>query len=498
MVGKHKKNTLYTFLNNNKSYPILAAIAAGLYPLLFYFSNNYTLVKTWGHLGYFLFSFLVVPMTGFVLAHKLFKLSTLKKWQNYVLPFLNYLVFLFLLGICHFGGIHKKASLLALIAAAIAAWLLHKQLKKVMVLQLLLAGIGMVMLAFTIFNEPNYSEEWLLQPDDIETVVFKKRPNVYYIQPDGYVNFSELKKGYYGIDKNDLERFLDSSGFKNYKNFRSNYSSTLASNSSMFMMKHHYYNDGPNASEGFNGREVIISKNTVLDIFKNNGYITHFITEMPYLLLNKPEMGYHKSNFALDEIPYISTGFQNKKDVTESFPKYFKEDENSPKFFFIEIFSPGHIKNAKIKSKGKVGEREAWIDRLENANTKLTDIIESIKKEDPEGVIVISADHGGYVGFDYANEIYVKTEDEERIRSIFSSILSIYWPKGEAPEYDGQLKTSVNIFRVLFSYLSEENKYLTNLSEDSSYIYITKKAPRGAYQYLDENGNMNFKRYNAN
>ena len=61
------------------------------------------------------------------------------------------------------------------------------------------------------------------------------------IQPDGYVSFSELKKGYYNYDNTDFEQWLSHQGFSLHHNFRSNYYSTLSANSSLFAMKHHYY-----------------------------------------------------------------------------------------------------------------------------------------------------------------------------------------------------------------------------------------------------------------
>ncbi len=44
MVDK-KKQLIRDFISNQKQYPIVYAIAAGLYPILFYFSNNFTLVS---------------------------------------------------------------------------------------------------------------------------------------------------------------------------------------------------------------------------------------------------------------------------------------------------------------------------------------------------------------------------------------------------------------------------------------------------------------------
>ena len=79
-----------------------------------------------------------------------------------------------------------------------------------------------------------------MDPDDVASVVFKKKPNVYFIQPDGYTSLSEIEKGHYNMDASEIRGLLADNGFKLYNNFRTNYSSTLSTNSAIFSMKHHY------------------------------------------------------------------------------------------------------------------------------------------------------------------------------------------------------------------------------------------------------------------
>ncbi len=492
MAAKKRQNFLNKFLNNQKEYPILAAVAAGLYPIFFYFTNNFTLVNSWGHIGYFITFFLCIPVLIFLLSQKVSRFSYFIPYRKYILPFLNVFTFLFLMGVCHYAGIEKKMSLAFIPIALLFSFFLFRHLKRLIVFQFILAIVGIGTLIFAIIKQPYHSQEWMLQLDDIEQVVFKSTPNVYFIEPDGYPNFSELDKGYYNLDTSDMSLFLKNNGFKNYPSFRSNYASTLSSNSSVFMMKHHYYNNGGNMGEALHARHSIITKNPVLDIFKNNGYETHLIVEMPYLLLNKPKLGFDHSNIALREVPYIGSGFEQKRDVFLGLKNVLAVDTEKPRFFFIEFFNPGHIKNRKSESKGMEGERDAWIESLEKSNEKLKQLVDAIKKNDPNGLIIITADHGGYVGLDYAVEIYKKTSDRDRISSIFSSILSIHWPNQDAPNFDGKFKSSVNIFRLLFSYLSEDMHYLKNLQDDGSYILLLKGAPKGVYKYIKDDGSATF------
>jgi len=486
------------FIDTKKEYPLLAAVAAGLYPTFFYFSNNYGLINSWGHVGFFILFFLLIPVIGFLIIHKLSRFSMFKKVQKYVLPFLNIFVFLFLLKICLYAGLEVNISIGVLVVSAFLAFFLHRQLNKIIIIQLILAVIGMFTLIPEIVKQLSYSKEWMIQADSIDEVIFKKKPNIYLIQPDGYVNFSELKKGKYNFDPSDFENYLLSQGFKNYPNFRSNYASTLTSNSATFMMKHHYYNNGSSSSEAVNARDIIISDNSVLKIFKNNGYKTHFLAELPYLLLNRAKLGYDTSNFDYEDLGYIGTGLEKRQDFLTPLKNVIEEYTDTPNFFFIEIFNPGHIHGSDLDSEGIEGERALWLKGLESANTIMKNTIDIIKNRDPNALIIVMADHGGFVGFKHTKEAYTKTTDKDAIHSIFSSILSIHWPNNDAPAMDKNFKSAVNLFRVLFSSLSEDAIYLDHLQEDASYMKIKLGAPKGVYKYIDGNDEITFKRYLSN
>ncbi|WP_265200612.1 hypothetical protein [Aureitalea sp. L0-47] len=481
-----------TLFTSEKYLFLFAAIAAGAYPIFFYFTNNYSLVNTWGHVAYFAIMFICVPLVIFFVLDRVSRLKTLDKVRKYVLPFLNIFVFLFLLKVCLYAGLQKKLIVLIFVISVVFTFFLHKYLRKVIVLQLILAVIGVFSVIPKVYGQLNYSNEWMRQPDDIENAVFVKKPNVYVIQPDGFVNFTELKKGYYNYDISEFENFLLDNSFVNYPEFRSNYASTLASNSATFMMKHHYYNGGRSYSEAINARNLLISGNAVLDLFKKNGYITHFLAQKPYLLLNRPEMGYHKSNLSLDDVGYIGTGLGPQRDLMPHLKQFMEEDPDEPKFFFMEIFNPGHIQNRSANSRGIEVERKKWLESLDYACEQLVDYVTQIKANDPNALIIILADHGGFVGMEYSRQIYSKTQDRDRIFSIFSSQLSIHWPNGDAPETDQYIGTAVNLFRVLFSYLSENTAYLENLQDNGSYVVLKNDAPEGIYQYINDEGEIVF------
>jgi len=493
MAQNKKQGLLHRFLNSKKSFSVLAGILAGLYPMLFYASNNYTLVNTLAHLGYFLLMFIIIPVIIIWSFFKLSKKVANGKYVKYIIPFLGSFIFLFLTHISYFGFLKKKISLGLLFIAVLIAYFLWKHFKKVIVLQGLLALMGVITLIPRLTEAITYDDSWGNISSEMREAIFEKKPNIYFIQPDGYVNFSELYKGHYKSKDSTFQKYLTQNGFTLYPDFRSNYASTLTSNSATFMMKHHYYN-GNLTLENYNARNVIVSKNTVLDILKENNYKTHLLTELPYLLLNRPEMGYDFCNIKYKDVSYIGTGLGKPVSTYDALEEQINLSKEQPKFFFIEIFNPGHIQGVTKKHNGIKDDRTLWLESLENAQVKLKKHIDLIKKNDPNALIVLMADHGGFVGLDYTLQALGKIEDRDLLYSIYSTHLSIYWPEKTNLEEKLPFKSGVNFFRVLISYLSNNQKLLENQEDDGSYAVIKKGASPAIYQVIDDDGNVTFKK----
>ncbi|WP_152593064.1 hypothetical protein [Jejuia pallidilutea] len=334
------------------------------------------------------------------------------------------------------------------------------------------------------------------QPDGIENVLFKKKPNIYIVQTDGYANFSKLKSAPYNFDNDIFESFLRENGFKLYNNFRSNYVSTLSSNSSLFAMKHHYYGNSLHGNELRNTREIIAGDNPVLSIIKKNNYKSFLLLERPYLLVNRPKLHYDYCNIKFSEISYLARGFEIEKSVVQELNVAINKNKNTSNFFFISIMRPSHVSVLEEQSMGIKKEREFYLSELEKANKTLKEVITIIKEKDKNSLIVIMADHGGYVGLKYSMQSRTKQTDEALINSIYTSALAIRWPN-DVPYFDAKLKTPVNLFRILFSYLSEDKAYLNYLQDDKSYAIIKNNAPIGVYEYINDKGEIVFNKYNA-
>lgn len=484
------------FIETNKQYPVLIALASGLYPLLYYYNANFTLLNSCSQFAFFITFFLVFPTVIFYFIYFVInKVETLKQHRYHIFSILSFSWFGFLLLLITKGLKLKLLAVIILVAFTVGI-MLRKHLNKIIVLQLALAAFVSLQLVPDIYRNLTYSDAWKNQPDNIETVVFKKRPNIYVIQPDGYASFSELKKTPYNFDNSDFEKFLEDKKFKLYPEFRSNYYSTLSSNSSMFSMKHHYYiNPNMSSNEVYNSRDHIVGENPVLSIFKKNDYKTFLLLHKSYLLVNRPKLVYDYCNIDYSELSFFARGFNIDKAIEDDLTYLINENTTTNNFFFIEQISPGHISTLQSKSRGIEVERELYLKKLKQANTWLKKTISSIEENDKNAIVIIVADHGGFVGFEYTMQCQKKQENEDLVKTVFTTAFAVKWPDGMAPKYDSKLKTNVNLFRVLFTYLSGDESYLEKLQSDKSYLKIHNGAPFGVYESIDENGTVVFNRH---
>lgn len=462
------RQKIETFLNNNDDYPLLTGFISGLYPAVFYISNNYESVNSGPHLLFFASVFLAIPMLASWIIYKLLGLSD--KTKNRRTQFL----FLFVLMVTaalfsrvYYMTFKKKALTVLLLVAIPLAIKFAKTYKKIIFfigILTLVAGLSLAKRIY--FSTIGYDAKWLEQPDTIESVQFQTKPNIYVIEPDGYAGEAAMNNSVYHYD-NKFYGWLASNGFAVYPNTNSNYPSSLSSNASMFAMKHHHYGRHVSSSiEIPNARKVIVAENPVAKIFNDNGYKTFFIAEDEYFQKNLQTGAFDFYNVRNSEIPYLSVDDLVKKDVFSDLQKQMTAHQNDrqPRFFFVEKLLPHHI---HFDGTGKENERKVYLEKVEQVNVWLQKLIAMIGAKDPDAIIVIAADHGGWVGMESFAEFHA-TRDPELLQSIFGNLIAIKW-NGQKP--NAKLRSNVNLFRVLFAHLSGDKKLLEKLQPDSAYSY---------------------------
>lgn len=468
------------------------AIAAGLYPFLHFCNNNLDIVDSWYQLSALVCLCFLMPLALVYSFFFLKRFSFFNFFKKNYLAIINHVIFSFLLVylILHFKN---KLFALILISAFVLGFFAYKSLKKIMILQFLLAIMSFVTMIPKLYFIYNNTFEWTKVSDKLLNTKFNQRPNIYLIQPDGYVNFTELRKPPYNDMDDTFEKYLVRQNFKNYTPFRSNYYSTLNTNSSMFSMKHHYCeNTYSGNSKTFGAQKIILGNNNVLKILKRNDYKTHLLTDNSYFLINRKLQAYDYCNVPMEKVKLFDTGEIRDIDILKDFENSLQESKNSTNFYFIEKTTPSHIRYSKQSSKGKEREREDYLKRMKFANKWLTSLITLINNNDPNPLIIIAADHGGFVGLNYLKESQARKLNELEASSVFSSLLSIKWPRENEPK-GLEFRTPVNLFRNIFSYLSDDKSLVENKEPNTSYIPLYNNSYADFYECIDTNGNYGYK-----
>ena len=490
MLGKIKKR-LDNFVKSEKDTPYLAALISGLTPMLFYYANNYWAVNSWPHLLFFSLVFLGSSFLIYLLLYFGFKsISRLRGHiKHLLLIILLCAVFVFLSHTFFVSPLRKIALIVGLIILAFLFWKQpRKNYKKVIIFLIFFSSLSFFRVAVHLYEDikPEY---WLRQNDDIIDVKFKTFPNIYLIQPDGYVSNSTIEKSPYNF-KSDLFEWLEQNKFKIYADFRSNYPASLTSNASLFGMKQHKFADMlfPEI-EMANAREIISSSNPVASIFKNNNYVTYFIAQDEYFQQNRKQNAFDYYNIQLDDFPFYSKGDDEVRDVFLDLKLAMEHQNVKPKFFFIEKLLPHHVGFPKIDNAIEK-ERVRYNERIEEVNKWLKNTVNYITRKDENSIIIILADHGGWVGLKSFNDLF-SNRDPELINSTFSNIAAIKWNGNLERNFDENLKSNVNVFRVLFSTLSKNSRYLDHLEDDSSYnVILNSLGFKSVEKLINDNGDI--------
>uniref|UniRef100_UPI0025FC8DF1 hypothetical protein n=1 Tax=uncultured Flavobacterium sp. TaxID=165435 RepID=UPI0025FC8DF1 len=110
------RNRLTAFFDNPKDVPLLAGFICGLYPFLFFYSNNYTSVNSWSHAGFFFLVSVIICTIATVIFYYLFALHPkLRQYGKHLLFVLPVMIMASMLSYAMFFTFKKKILLALLI-----------------------------------------------------------------------------------------------------------------------------------------------------------------------------------------------------------------------------------------------------------------------------------------------------------------------------------------------------------------------------------------------
>lgn len=488
--------------------PYILALLVGLHPVLFYLSNNWYMSTLFLN---FIILFFVTLIAFFILSAFYLFLSLLgKKFLTHdrqriiesILVFASILFWAYLLRGTLSAISGNQDGLLALgvlFLALVVAWFIPRikiSRLNAMFLMLCLISVlsGLISIATTDSKGVAGSFESQSSQPANRQVTFTRKPNVYFIVPDSYPNREALAK-IYNLNNEKFYQQLESAGFSVYHSALANYTSTLNSLSSTFGMGHHYYRMSVGHNEVIGSRKYIASEqNPVVSNFKNNGYQVHYVHESEYLLTNGCFVDLCSPNVlllgAVDFlIPYRFKSYLGLSIGPSSFDEKIATsiDNTSmldqPRFTFAHSFSPGHSFSRNRTGIGLSEFRQGFFEKIHESNLMILKMVERIVQKDPNALIIISADHGGYGLGDHGiteKGVFPNEPVSHTILDRMGVLLAVRWPD-TAPAKVASIKTNANLFRLVFAYLSEDDSILDTSVPDDGYL-LTK--PNTVYKVI--------------
>lgn len=467
------------------------AFICGFYPMVFYGSNNFYAVNSLGHFTYFAAFFIGFSLVAFGLLEVFFGVvKKLRKFRPHAIFISVIMVTATLMSYAIRLRLQKKVLLAILVVSILLSLKLHDRFKKLAILIGIMALLPFLNIFLKLYQQ-NKTAPWTELAADIKGIQLQEKPNIYMIQPDGYVNQTMMKGPLYKHQTQFFE-WLGAKDFTLYDNFRSNYPASIPSNASMFTMQHHYFGEVFFSElEMPMGREMISDQNTTNYVLQQNGYETYFLAQDEYFQQSLKFGEFDHYNITKEEIPFFSRGEERVRVLQDDLKEVLQQQPTSPRFVFIEKLLPHHIHYVAQENQIEA-ERVEYVEKIEEVNDWLMETVGMIEAADPNALIIILADHGGWVGMTSYPDMFT-TEDEDNINSIFSTIAAIKWNGHLQDGYDSELRSTVNLFRVLFANLAKNDSYLQQMEDNSSYNLHRENSYRNSvYKVLDDQGNTTF------
>jgi YidC/Oxa1 family membrane protein insertase len=498
--------------------PYVFALLAGLWPIVFYVSNNWYMVEA-SRIPLIVSTFAAI--IGIFLTAWYMALSWLCKRYSHgdaaqvalrSLVFVSIIVMAYLLRrtlLPMVGGNEPLFLIGVFLVASTVGWFTPRlriaRLNLVlgaMILVHVLLGLHAVVASkssgMVLFDQMDSAE----RQAGFDKVQFARTPNVYYIVPDAYPNAEGLK-AIFGLEVAGFYEELKGLGFTIYPSVFSNYMSTIASISSVLGMDHHYYRGSIGNFEFLNARKFIVSQqNPVVRIFRNNGYQIHYVHETDYLFSNgcfidscSPlgvwgefrEILFARTLIAsslFSGVPHsanagqFTESFDELKQARSEFIERVQEHiesmarQKAPHFTYIHGGRPGHSVPGEQTAEQLADFRKEFVERIRLANAEVMLFVRHILSRDPSALIILNGDHGpwAYGNFNYNEaEILRSVPNDLMTLDHLGVLLAIRWPNGLAQDARG-IRTNVNIFPHVLSYLSGIKGILAAEAADDGYI----------------------------
>lgn len=300
--------------------------------------------------------------------------------------------------------------------------------------------------------------------NDKNKIIDKK--NVYLLLYESYANLETLE--YYGYDNSDQISFLENNDFKVYHGIYSNGGLSMSSTSRILEIS------GKLSKEH---RHYINGNAFGIDIFKANDYKTISLFKSPYFfgstqitwdeyypkddvnklgaktILQAVYKGYFR--FDIFDKNYDYSKYLNLK------KKYLTTVTEQPRLFYTHNSFPGHSGGSK---KCPLNHYKKYFKGMEKANIEMKNDINNLKKNDPNSIIVILADHGPYLtkNCNSLRGYKINKIDKYDVQDRYGTFLAIHW--SDKTIHDNfNIQITQDIFPAILSTITNNKDLFNNL-----------------------------------
>ncbi len=481
------------------SSPVFAALVAGVYVALFYIGNNVSMLP-WGSAMVVLFVLTVPVAVSVCVSNLLVRRIGIEYARNSVSIFLIVAYVLLVMRlplleagpmsstVVRLGGMESMQVkglfiLLVLLASLISAWVFRKHIFVLSIALVTMAATALGTMFLDVLVNDRGSDYLEQSSFKLQSTALASKPNVYLILADSYSSLAYLDD--HGIEVGAFEEFLQKNQFSLYEDVFSSYQTTAVALPALLNMEHHYYQIGRKSNEvAKSGRVAIGGRNNLVRFFRDAGYGIEYIHQSAYLLLSgcsadfcSPDVTLAGAKTILHRIlPHFLQ--RKRKAELRTFEAVAEElsrrisASSRPRFFYSHLYAPGHSPNEAQGQCDEQVEHESYAARVEETNESLRKLIGDIVALDREAVIVLTSDHGPLIEHQCARDAYLTNVDEYRDRA--GMFLAVRWPGSYEGQFDGQIRTSVNLFRYVIGALAVDSTGIMK-SRVSDDVYVQGK-----------------------
>lgn len=309
-----------------------------------------------------------------------------------------------------------------------------------------------------------------------------KKPNVYFLLFDEYASSLSLQEHFHY--NNPLDSFLLKKRFHINKQSNSNYALTVFSMASVLNMAYigGLKDPGHITSQDYSNAHQLIRNNKVIQQFSSLGYLlknysifdlaghptevwqsflplnTRLITERTMTArLDKGITALLVRNFGIKHFvvqDYEHYALSNKK-FMELVANEAVRKNNQPAFLYAHFVMPhfpylydslGHRRNDwQVYEERITTPPASYLNYLAYTNKYIEHLVEHIRLNDPEAIILLCGDHG-----------YRYLKDQHSIFPSFQNLNAVYFPDHDYSRWGDKI-SFVNEFRIVFNQLFHFN-----------------------------------------